>query len=382
MKHIKRALIVATVGRFLDFEKNDIKLLQSMGYQVYCAANFEMDEEDKSSISGMDVIKCQVDFARTPLSASNIRAYKQLCQLMQKEHFDLVHCHTPVGGVVARLVAAKYRKEGTKVLYTAHGFHFYEGAPLKNWLFFYPIEWICSWLTDVQITINGEDYKRAKKRFHAKKVVYVPGVGINTNQFTCGNIDVDVKREQLNLGKENIMLLSVGELSPRKNHEVVIRALARLKNPTIRYFVCGTGDLEESLKGLVHKQGLDQQVVFLGYRSDISELCQATDLYIFPSKQEGLPVALMEAIACKTPVICSDIRGNNDLVSNSTDMFKAEDVDGLVRCMESKLGNGTREILFANMQSNVDENYRNLKNFELINVEKEMREIYEGCKTL
>ena len=165
----KKVLIVATVGRFLDFERNNIKLLQEMGCCVYCAANMSEESDKKVSASIPDIKKCQIDFSRSPFTLNTIRAYRQLRKLLRTEKFKLIHCHTPVGGILTRLAARKYRKKGTKILYTAHGFHFYKGASLLNYFLFYPIEWVCSWWTDILITINTEDFELAKKRFHAKK---------------------------------------------------------------------------------------------------------------------------------------------------------------------------------------------------------------------
>lgn len=321
----KKALIIATVGRFLIFEKKNIEILKSMGYEIHCASNFELKDTDK--VSDIDIIKHQIDFARSPFSFSNIIAYNQLKKLFQKVKFNLVHCHTPVAGFIGRFVAKKYRKEGAKIFYTAHGFHFYTGASLKNWLLFYPAEWVCSWWTDVQITINTEDYQRVKKRFHAKQIVYVPGIGIDTNQFERKNIDVEVKRRELNLKKNDFMLLSVGELNCNKNHAVIIKALSELKNNNVHYYIAGNGEMEDSLRELAVRKGIEKQVHLLGYREDIVELLQVTDVYLLPSIREGLNVSLMEAMSCSLPCICSDIRGNRDLIVEEKGGYRVKSTD-------------------------------------------------------
>src|SRR5699024_9702226 len=102
-----------------------------------------------------------------------------LQKLANSESYDIVHTQSPIGGALCRLAFRKNRKRGTKIIYQAHGFHFYKGGPISNWIFFYPIEKVCSYFTDTLITINHEDYELAKKKFHAKEVVYVPGVGID-----------------------------------------------------------------------------------------------------------------------------------------------------------------------------------------------------------
>ena len=377
---MKRALYIVTVGSFLNFERNDIKILQSLGYEVHCAANFSATELDDFQADG--IIRHQIDFARLPFSRSNIKAIRQLKELFKKINFYLVHCHTPVGGIIGRMVARKERRHGEKVYYTAHGFHFYKGAPLKNWLLFYPAEWICSWWTDVQITINTEDYRFATKHLHAKKTVYVPGVGINTEKFRCGLVDRNKKRAELGLKASDVMILSVGELSRRKNHVAVIQAIEKLQCSSIQYFICGEGKLRDELHQKADGLGVGRQIHFLGFRKDISELCQAADLYILPSRQEGLPVALMEAIACQTPVLCSRIRGNVDLVEDESCMFQPDDVNSLVHCLKSKLGDVSaqkiRETLRKNMEAAVSSNYKNLREYNLISVADKMKRVYMG----
>ena len=307
----KKILIVATVWGFFNFLKNDMELLKANGYEVHCATNFK---NVNNPVDVQNVIKHQIDFSRNPLSQSNVKAFRQLSRVMADNKFTIVHCHTPVGGVVARLIANKYRKKGTKVYYTAHGFHFYTGAPLLNWLVYYPVEWLCSWKTDLLITINKEDYHRAKKHFHAKNTSYIPGVGVDVQKFGGEFTDRGKKRRELGILEDEIMILSVGELSKRKNHQIIIKAMEKLQNRKIRYFIAGEGKLRPYLQRLIEDAGLTGSVCLLGQRKDIPELCRAADLFVFPSLQEGLPVALMEAMASGLPCICSDIRGNHDLI--------------------------------------------------------------------
>lgn len=314
--------------------------------------------------------------SRTPFSRGNIAAIKKLWQLAETGRYDIIHCHTPVAAFCTRVACMGVRRQGTKVFYTAHGFHFYAGAPLKNWLLYYPAEWLCSWWTDVLITINQEDYKRAKKHFHAKKITYVPGVGIDTGKFRTGICDREKKRKELGLKETDIMLLSVGELCERKNHETVIRAIARLKNPNVRYFICGQGKLEAHLKRLASELGLSGQVELMGFRNDISELCQAADLFVFPSLQEGLPVALMEAVACKTPVICSRIRGNIELVTESNLLFEPQNVEDIKEILDKLIRKGANKISDLLMES-VDNHYKCLQKFDLGEVGCKLKKLYE-----
>lgn len=325
MTNTKKALLVTTVSGFVpQFEMNNVRILQSMGYEVHYAANYSTPSygKDNHRLDGTGIIRHQIDFVRSPFKPANFTIYRQLCSLMQKERFDLVHCHTPMGSVIARLAA--HATHTGPVIYTAHGFHFYHGASLVNWLCYYPMERFLSRFTDQQICINQEDYNRAKKSFHAKYIDYIPGVGIDLNQIPKLDKDtIEHKKKELGLPSDKWILMSSGELIKRKNHEAVIRAMAKLKDtqtsadiPThnIHYAICGHGQLDNYLAQLVEELDVTDMVTFLGYREDILEVYQTADIFIFPSYQEGLPVALLEAMASGLPVICSDIRGNQDLM--------------------------------------------------------------------
>nr|WP_278245697.1 glycosyltransferase [[Eubacterium] cellulosolvens] len=232
---------------------------------------------------------------------------------VEEGKYDLVHCHTPIAAAVTRVACRPLRKKGVKVLYTAHGFHFYDGAPLKNWLLYYPVEWLCAFWTDGLITINSEDYRRAKKRLHAKRVYYVPGVGTNIDGF-----GVDCKheiRKEFNIPESAILFLSVGELNKNKNHQVVIKALAEVNNTNIYYIIAGAGD-EVPLKDLIQKYRLENRVFLAGYRTNIKDFLADADVYILPSIREGLNVSIMEAMASGKPCLVSDIRGNRDLIDD------------------------------------------------------------------
>lgn len=388
---MKKMLMVASVASMIgQFNLANIRLLQSMGYQVEVACDFQdrsvwTEKRIEDFCLQLQVMKIpyhQIDFSRNVLNIRNhYIAYKQMKKVVKVGGFDFIHCHTPIAGVISRLVA---QKDKVRTIYTAHGFHFYKGAPLKNWILFYPIEWVCSWMTDVLITINYEDFKRAQRHLHAKKTVYVPGVGIDTVKFSSYLVNVDNKRKSLGVEEDEIMLLSVGEISSRKNYETVIRAIANLSNLKLKYYICGKGELQDQLQSIVSELGLHKQVIFLGFRTDISELCQAADLFVFPSKQDGLSVALMEAIACTTPVICSDIRGNKDLIRDASCMFDASSVDSLIHCLKNKLGYGeanqdyrkVRENLRNKMEKSVIGNYENLMQLDLLNIENDMMHVY------
>lgn len=321
---MKKVLMLAAVPSMIgQFNMENIRLLLDMGYEVHVACNFndtsvwmkEKISEFISRLKELEVHCHQIGFSRSPRDVKSlIQSFRQMDSLVKKEGFQFVHCHTPVAAVVGRLVC---HKNHVKLTYTAHGFHFYDGAPLKNWLFYYPVEWLCSWWTDVLITINKEDYRRAKRRLHAKKTLYVPGVGVDTEKFKPDAVCREKKREELGLKETDIMLLSVGELNQNKNHAVVIRVLAEVNNKKLHYFIAGQGELKDELIQLADNPKICGQVHLLGYRTDVPELMQAADIYALPSIREGLNVSLMEAMASGLPCICSDIRGNRDLIENN-----------------------------------------------------------------
>jgi len=325
---VNKILIVSTVSRqFYLFEQSNIEVLQSLGFEIHAAANFN-DENER--LDTLDLIRHHFDIQRSPFSLNNIKAYKQLKKIMKSENFDAVHCHSPMGGALARLAA---KSAGiTPVIYTAHGFHFYNGAHLINWLLYYPVERFLSRCTDVLITINKEDYARAQ-RFKAKKAIYVPGIGVDTKKFSEINMNRNKKRKELCLSKDTIAILSVGEMIKRKNHETALRALAKLETQNYMYLICGKGDLENYLKDLSISLGIKDKVKFLGYRNDIPEICIASDMFLFPSYQEGLPVSMMEAMAAGLPIVCSLIRGNTDLIDDGKGgyLIDPDDIDGSIK---------------------------------------------------
>ena len=376
---MKKALIVATVAGFVaTFEINDIRLLQSLGYEVYCATNVDalVNEEKKQMLRDMGIKLIQIDFSRSPFSKQMIQAYRQLKAVFEENLFDIVHCHTPMGGVLARLAARKYRKLGTKVIYTAHGFHFCKTAPKKNWLLYYPVEWFLAHWTDVLITINEYDYTFAQKHMHAGTVIFVPGVGIDLKRFVPKQMDSMATRsvrEELGLKANDKLMLSVGELDRDKNHIVVLEALSKLPGNNYKYCICGRGVLKEKYESFIKEHHLEDRISLLGYRNDISKILQVTDLFVFPSTFEGLPVALMEAIASKVMVICSASRGNTDLVKDKRCMFDYRSVDELIKAIGQ-----VESLSKEETETIIEDNYSRLLPRESSKVRARMKKIYEN----
>lgn len=316
-------LMIASVPSMIgQFNMNNIEILLDLGYEVNVACDWNdrsVWKEDKinalkNKFRSLNIMFYQVDFSRDVKKINrHIKAYRQLVKLLENNNYDFIHCHSPIGGAISRLAC---EKTNTKCVYTAHGFHFYKGAPIQNWLLFYPIEKLLSKYTDVLITINNEDYNRARDKFKMNKIEYIPGVGVDINKFHQREFNRDVYRSKLGYKKDDFVILSVGELNENKNHEIIIKAMAKLNNPRIHYMIAGKGNMENYLLNLSTKLRLSNNVKLLGYRKDIVELNLSADVFAFPSKREGLGLAAIEAMATGIPLITSNIHGINDYSVN------------------------------------------------------------------
>ena len=320
---MKRVLMLASVASMIDqFNMPNIALLQKLGYQVDVACNFiegntcsdERVAELKQKLQDMHVRCYQIDFARNiKHMGQNMRALRQVEGLMKQNGYAFCHCHSPIGGVVARIAGHRTR---TKVIYTAHGFHFYQGAPIVNWLVYYPVEKMLSRWTDVLITINHEDYKLAKKKFKMKKLTYVPGIGIDTQRECLSQNEKEEKRKELGIPQDAFLITNAAEFTPNKNQKTVIEAIEQLHNPNIYFVMCGIGEKKAELEQYVKEHGLEEHIRFVGFRNDLHEILQTSDCFVLSSFREGLSVALMEAMAEGLPVVCGRIRGNVDLIKD------------------------------------------------------------------
>lgn len=332
-----RILFVATIDEhirhfhypFLEwFKKND--------YEVHVASN---GEEDLVHVDK----KYNILFERTPFKKNNFKAYIQLKKLIQANDYKLVHCHTPIGGVIARLASISARKKGLKVIYTAHGFHFFKGAPKKNWFIYYPVEKLLSRFTDVLITINKEDYELAKKKkFKACKIELVHGVGIDLKKFQPQNnhIKLDLRKKH-GYSDQDLILIYVGELSYRKHQDTLIKMVVALKEdiPSLKLLLVGKGICYDEYFSLINSLKLNNFVHLLGYRKEVHELMVLSDIAVSSSRQEGLAVNIMEAMAVGLPLVVSDCRGNRDLIENGINGFIVNDDPSLFRTFILKLAN-------------------------------------------
>ncbi|HHX81322.1 MAG TPA: glycosyltransferase family 4 protein [Acholeplasmataceae bacterium] len=350
-----KILYVTTISNTVNaFLVPHIKMLIGMGHKVDVA--FNVEQKVKPEIKEIGCVVHEVPFTRTPFSKDNIKAYRILKRIIITEKYGIVHTHTPIASAITRLACRNMRN--VKVFYTAHGFHFYKGAPLINWLIYYPVErWLARY-TDVLITINQEDYERAKNKFKARKVEFVLGVGVDVEKYSDFKINRALKRKEIGVPEESFVLLSVGELNKNKNHEAVIKALAEVGNKDIHYIICGEGRLEEYLNNLSKSLGIENQVHLLGFRKDVIEITKVSDVFVLPSYREGLSLALMEAMACGLPVICSDIRGNSDLITDSKGGY-------LVKPNDKK-----KLALFINELFNQERTRKDFALYNLIKIEK------------
>ena len=323
----RKVLLVATVVKIHVnvFHIPCLKMFQEQGWETWVCSRNDFDNPKDCVIPHCDHY-IDIPFERNPLKPGNVKAYRMLRKIVEKEQFDLIYCHTPVGAMLARLAGISARKKGTKVIYMAHGFHFYSGAPFLNWILYYPVEKFLSRFTDGLITINQEDYRRAQK-FHAGKTILIPGVGIDLDKFQKKEPTRQEIRNKLGIPERKIILMSVGELTKRKNHMAVIEALACLEEYDILYVVCGDGPMKARLRARAEELGVRERVKLLGFRKDIAELHKMADIFVFPSLQEGLPVAVMEAMASGLPIVASKIRGNEDLISNNQGGYLVNPMD-------------------------------------------------------
>lgn len=311
----KRVLFVATVVKMhiMTFHIPCLKMFKEMGYETVVAARNDYDNPEDCQIPYCDKFY-DIPFQREPFRYENYKCYKKLKSIIDEGDFSIVYCHTPVGGVLGRLAARDAAKKGTRVVYMAHGLHFYKGAPIQNWLLYYPVEKLCSRFADLFITINKEDFELAKKKMKSKCVEYLPGVGIDPDKFNSEKAEKESIRRELGLPEQDLVMVSVGEVNYNKNHGVAIEALSLCETKNIHYLIVGQGDFKEQRLSKARLCNVEDRVHFLGFRNDVYKILKASDIFAFPSYREGLSVALTEAMACALPVVATKIRGNIDLI--------------------------------------------------------------------
>lgn len=324
---VNSILFCATVDyHFKAFHLPYMQWFKEQGWDVHVAASGEME------LPFVDK-KFTIPIQRSPLSLTNIEAYRELKDIIDGHQYSLIHCHTPMGGVLARLAARGARKNGTKVIYTAHGFHFCKGAPIQNWMLYYPIEKMLSRYTDCLITINEEDYTLAKQRFNVPSIEHVHGVGVNTETFQpISEHDKEERKRSFGYQPDDFLLFYAAEFNENKNQQMLIKALALIKEevPNAKLLLAGEGILQDPCKELANRLEVEHMVHFLGFRKDIPELLPMCDVAVASSLREGLPVNMMEAMACGLPIVASLNRGHRELVKEHHNgwIVSSTDVEG------------------------------------------------------
>lgn len=379
---MKKALILTTTSGFLSqFELNNVKLLQECGYQIHYATNFGVPvyEVKDQTLRDMGVILHHISIEKSPFKfKKNIWALRELIRIIDREEIEVVHCHNPNGGVLGRLAAALSRRK-PYVIYTAHGFHFFRGASVINWMFYYPVEKALARLSDVIITINQEDYSRAET-FHYKKdggAQIIPGVGVDMNVFHPKTEQEKVQAAELRrcfgIPEDAFHIVSAGELNKNKNHRVVIEALAGLSRDDIYYSICGEGPYRQELEKLIKKLGLSDRVFLRGYRNDMPLIWHTADLSIFPSYREGMGMAALEAMASGVPLIAADNRGTREYLTDHENglVCHADSPEEFADAILTMYQDHMLRTRFA------DNGRMSARRFTIQKTESRMREIYQ-----
>lgn len=351
------------------------EVLHAHGYEVHAAARNNLAEKNGLQLDFVDKV-FDVRFSRSPKSKDNITAYNQLKTIVDSGNYEVVHCNTPMGGMIARLATRAARKKGTKLFYTAHGFHFYDGAPKKNWMIFYPIEKFFSKMTDILITITHEDYKVASEAFHCK-VAYMHGVGVSGERYKPVTIEEKLSlRGKMGYSKNAKILLCIGELNDNKNQSMAIRMMHKVvaKYPEAILLLAGNGPKQKFLEQLIKQEGLERNVKLIGYVTNLQDYQHIIDVQVSCSLREGLPLNIVESMLSGNPVVASLNRGHRELIQDGINGYIVDPND------YEAMGNRVLNLL-----DNDDLCKRIVQNaiifaqdFTFTSVKKELEEIYFG----
>jgi len=346
-----------------------MRWFKQQGYEVHYA-----------SAGGEEILDCDeqfiIPFARSPFKISNVTAYRELKKVIKRNNYDIIHTHTPVGSVVTRLASKIARKKGTYVIYTAHGFHFYKGAPILNWIIYYQLEKMLSKTMDVLVTVNNEDYEIAKKKFKTNVIEKIDGVGVSLDRFLpISDEKRDKLRKDYNYSKDDNIIIFVAEFTKNKNQRFIINALPEIiKNvDKVKVIFAGTGTELDNCVSLVGEMGLNKYVSFLGYRNDIEKLYEISDVLVSASAREGLPVNTLEAMATGLPVVCTKVRGHVDIVHNGLNgfLYNFEDKESFVKSVSRLLSN--KKLIDGIKKRNLED----VKKYSVGQVVESMANIYQ-----
>lgn len=379
---MKKILMIASVASMIDqFNMSNIDILRKQGYEVHVAANFEYGstsskqrvEEFKIELMELQVKYHHVGFSRKITNISeNVKAYKYIKKLMLSNKYEFVHCQSPIGGVCGRMAAHSTK---TPVIYTAHGFHFFKGSPIKNWLLYYPVEKYLAKYTNLLITTNKEDYKRVENSFKAGSIKYVNGVGVDLNKFKPYNTEMkNMLRKEYGYNQNDFILFFAGELTNRKHQDLLIDMIGLLKNkiPNIKLLLAGVGEQLEKYQQQVKRLDIEENVQFIGFRKDIAKILNLSDIAVSSSRQEGLPVNVMMAMSAGLPLVVTDCRGNCDLIKNGENGYLVgiDDKHEFANKIETLYASEELRNKFSN------NNLIIIKEYSLENIRLQMERIY------
>lgn len=368
---MKKVLFAANLDSFfIKFLIPYLKFFKDKKYEIHLAA-----KEDGSEVPYYDK-KFDIDFPRSINIKQIIRSYKQMKELFKNEHYDIIFCHTPFGAAITRFAAKKYRENGTKVIYIAHGFHFFKGAPLFNWLTFYPVEKYLSKHTDILLTMNKEDHNRALKKFKKTKVKYMPGIGLDVSKFDFEMSEEEKQKLKQSFGfsKDDFIGIYAAELIKGKRQIWLLDSLKEVinENPKIHILLPGKDSMNGYCEEYIKKLSLTENIHLLGFRSDIPKLLKIANIAVSSSKREGLPLNIMEAMYCGLPVVACNCRGAGDLIQNNKNGY-------LVPLDDQKMfADKVLEIYEGKKFKNIEKfDKKIINNFSINNA---VKEFYENCK--
>ena len=371
-----KILLTATVqSHICQFHKPLVEVLHAHGCEVHVAARNNLAEKNGLKLDFVEKV-FDIPFSRSPKSKDNLKAEKMLKQIINEGNYDVIHCNTPMGGIVTRIAAKQARKNGARLIYTAHGFHFYEGSPKKNWMIYYPIEKYFSRKNDTLITITHEDYRLAKKKFHCQ-VEHIHGVGVDEKRYFPVSREEKLRlRKEMGYGENQKLLLCVGELLPNKNQKMAIHAMQKIvkQYPDAILFIAGNGPEKDSLENEIKICGLEQNVKMLGYCTHLQDYQHIIDVLVACSYREGLPLNIVESMLSANPVVASVNRGHKELIKNGENGY-------LVSVNDSDAMADKIMDLFADKQKS-EELSKNAYDFAMdycfTSVKKELEEIYSS----
>lgn len=333
---MKKILYVTTVSRTVNaFLIPHIEMLIENKYEVNCACYIDKEIDQRLVKKGIKIYN--IPFSRNPLSLDNLKAFNELIKIQEENQYDMIHVHTPIASIYGRLLKLKFKN--LKTIYTAHGYHFLKGGPKLGWIIYYPIEKMMAKLTDVTIAINKEDYEITKTKLKPKKCYLVNGVGLDLNQYKpLSKEKQEFKRKELGLEKDDFVVIMIAELNENKNQIQFIKAMELLKDryPNIRAISVGEGHKFEELQQEINNRGLKNNFKLLGFRTDVNELINISDIGILLSYREGLPRNIMELMANGKKVIATNVRGCRDLVCNDNvgTLVEVGDFEGTAKIIE------------------------------------------------